>query len=280
VVVVHSARVTWSGFPPPDAPGQRARIDLGGQRLMRLRGFASLHEASFLLRRRLDVVPGHLWLHAATPLEVLGEDANGLVVVPGRDAEAGARPRVTIACRDVDYATHIDGAARRPRARDAPLVHLKTDDAPLSVAPGGCAFTSLSTREGLHEIERRDGFVRVRGGTYVGFDGWLRASDVRRDPGERSWGPGCGPPDDVDVCPDAIRVVADTTPVFVRGAEIGAMEAGAQVVAGERRGDLVAIELLGREVTAPDGERFFVRASALQRLPEAAAGAALDDGCP
>ncbi|MEZ4453756.1 MAG: hypothetical protein R3B09_30150 [Nannocystaceae bacterium] len=270
--------VTWSELPPPTEGGRgaRAQVELGGQRRVRARGYATLGDAVFQLRRRVDVVPGHLWHRAGAEVTVIGEDAGGVVIEADGLARAQTPGRVHVPCDALAYEGRrlADDPADAPRS-DGVRLYPTRDVLSLAAEPGGCAFVALHTRFGvdLHEVERRGAFVRIAGGEALVHDGWVRAGDVQREPVDfdREFST---PTDDVDRCTLTATVAADT-PLRVgatpTGPAVAELEVGAALhlprgvdAATLEGGDAwVVVEFDDQTIVAPSGALLWAPRSAI-----------------
>lgn len=293
VAIVHHpdrVAVAWTEFPPPSADektrrSRRARVELGDQDLLRFTGWAALDQIAFQLRSRVDINPGHLWLRAGAPVEILGWQHGELHIAAHYLADARGPTRTRTRCDDLVYTNNT--APTTPDDRPSSLgarLYPTVDDLPLAAAPDGCTVTQLHTRFGidLHEIERRGDWVHVAGGEHVAFDGWVRAAHVQRTPVkfDRDF---ITNPDDHDSCAIAANVDHDA-PVRVgtapRGSAIGQAEVRAAILLRGAPGGVtaddgaawVAFEFSSRAIVAPERQSFWIRRTDIT----------LDDssGCP
>jgi hypothetical protein len=266
-----TVHVTFSDLPRSGS-ARPAKVTLGGQKLLKLTGWASLAGRTFQVQQRVDVHAGHLWVRGGSRVEILGSDSGRLRVRATTPFEAPAQVEGLTACNNLAY--EPVALARReddkpPQGAHAVLTGLSLH---LHTAPRGPALLSLipgDEEPALHWIEERDDFVRVAGvKDDIAFDAWVPAAEVERPHGGRlrgSWRSRCG----------GIRMSVPTVPVLhdaqIRvGAEpsgdpVGLVEEGAEVVLGEERGQLVAFSFKERELVAPEGKQFWVHKSAVGR---------------
>jgi len=281
-----AARVRWSELP---RLGEVRRAHVGIAALgLELGGWAPLGGRLFPLRRKVEIVEGHVWISAGTSVEIVGTTGDR-VVVSARTPFA--RPG------SVEASTSCDslGAAPALRERSAALDHVPYVTASkgrvdLRATPGGPVLLSFERGE-FPRIDRQSGYARIvagepawRGRTdeaTVVFDGWVSTAEIEdASPPEEDRDSGCDVLDRNDTC--ALPRVLRDTPVFVGGAPggptIGLLRGGAEVRPGERRGDSVAFELSNAPVTAPPGKRFWIHAADLG--PGCVSSDVDEDGCP
>jgi hypothetical protein len=183
IVSTRSVQVTWS--LPRAGAGGRARIALGGQRLVRIDGWADLEGRAFQVRRRADVHPDHVWVRGGSPVEVLGVADGAIRVRADSTFEA---PRQVDALTSCDNLVYEPAALPRPEDERLPEGSYAYPSGPrleLHAAPGGpslLAFTMEAPRaQDLRWIEARDGFARVAGQRGdLEFDAWVPEAQVER----------------------------------------------------------------------------------------------------
>lgn len=277
VVVVHqpwAVHVTWSELPVAGR-SRRARVGLGGQKLLRLDGFASLAGRTFQIRRRADVHAGHVWIRGGSAVEILGVEGGRVRVRAETGFAAPAQLDALAACGDLVYEP-----AELPRSDEdeRPAGEIAVATGPnidLHAAPGGPRLLTVTPGE-QHEgpmlswLEERSGFVRVSGGEGdVILDGWVPASQV-----EQPYALGLGSVSSSTRCgglrmrKPLVTVERDAEAwagAGADGAAIGVVEAGARLELGEERGEHVAFEFEDKEIGAPEGKRLWIRKAAVGR---------------
>lgn len=269
-------RIVWTDLPTRrgGGRGRDAHVEAtdGG---LHVRGFASLDGQTFALGRRVDLVSGHAWLSAGGPVAILGTTGDRVVVSSATPFDAPATIETTVPCDAFDAAS----AARSPvdsasaRAPKPPAAIANRARLTLHASPRGPAIFELATHGPLLWLEARDEFVRVasyegQGGALV-VDGWVRASDVRRDDRymfDSDFGD-CA--DSVDRCVADPQVAARAADVFVgvdrpEGSAIGTLDAGTEVVVWRRRGGFVAFDTRAGVIAGARGS-LWVRESDLTR---------------
>jgi hypothetical protein len=214
---------------------------------MKLDGFRAL-PVEAVIQRRVDVVPGHVWIPKGAIVEIYGMNGDQLVV---RAESPFGRPsgvEATVGCDNVGSFARRDEPKPPPNARKLKLAKRAIA---LSSAPGGPVLVGFEPSDALPpdgptilELERRAGFVRIRATRPAGncdfdfvsatFDGWIPEDAVERELGpkesERS---SCDGSDRTDSCSKYSPVVTHSVPVFAgerpEGTCIGILRPSARV---------------------------------------------------
>jgi len=276
VAVVHhpgAVGASWSDLPEPSNDDKaRAKIELDAHHGLRFTGFATLAGRGFHVVRRIDVQPGHVWVRAASPVEIRGAK-DGRIFVAGYDESF----RATTTCENLTFTRTLprekDDVVRsggRPIYLGGPTLHLAAN-------AGSCALVALPAAwtGSLQSFESRDGWMHVRGGgTSFVFDGWSPLAELTTTEPDHDRDTNC-PADDTDRCSKTAiaKLDADVTLTPGVGTRIATLEKGTKVDVVAQQGDYSAFELPSKDIVAPATKRFWVRASSL----DPAAGL---DGCP
>lgn len=173
--------VTWSELPPARSPS-RARVEIGGQKLIRARAYADLVGRGFQLRRRGYQVADHVWIDGGVAVELLGTEADRLVV---RRRTGFGEPiffEARMACADLAYEPEPVDVPVEAEVATSETVRAPQGVLHLAAAPGTPSFLTITLGEGHSSfgvVERRGGSVRLSfAGDGVGFDGWVPANEV------------------------------------------------------------------------------------------------------
>ncbi len=270
IVASRMVEVRWSDLPRVGSG--RARVAIGGQRLVRMQGWAELAGRAFQVRRRAEARAGHVWVRGGSAVEILGVEGGSIRV---RADLAFESPRQLDAVTSCDNLVYEPGALPRPEDEKLPAgaqAFPTGQRLDLHAEPGGPALLGIDlegiSRQELVWLEARDGFARVAGEREdLAFDAWVPEAQVVRPRG-RSYrlsgrSIGCGirveRPEPARVKEDAaLRVGAEPG-----GPVIGIVEAGARIHLGEERGDLVAFSFEKREIEAPEGQRMWIARAAV-----------------
>jgi len=231
-------RVAWEfRTAPPTNGAPLARVELGGEKLVRYRGLASGLERGFQLRRRNtggdDRDRPTRWFRAGTEVEVLHAWETGYLRVRPRTGLA-AHQFIDVPCDEVVYQpTRIvaDDGPERSATTLRQLGELHLLEEPAMPTHG----FSDSTAFGLPEVwlhEKRDGFTRVTADHFGEvIDAWVPDGDLahRYVPRRRPAAPAAPPAEPRNKSRRA-RVKVDA-PLHVGGTKIdGAfVEAGAEI---------------------------------------------------
>ncbi len=270
--------VTWWDLPRAGGgEGPRARVELGGQHLVRYDGYASLEGRTFQVRRRAFVVPDHVWITGGSSVALVGARGDEVVV---RATTAFASPG------EVTAVTRCDNVAYEPEELPAPVgegtapsgtfVQNHDDTLLLAASPGGARAMTLilqpDTVLSLDVLGTQPGWVRV-GGAYrgVGFDGWVGEREVTqlrfRVGLGRTFSSVCG---GAVVTDGTEATVTHDAPLYLgkdgssplAGATV---EQGARVMlVGGREHGRVQFTFEDGEIAAPAGDAFWVAADALE----------------
>ncbi len=177
--------VTWSRFPQVGERNGRASVGFGGQQHIRFEGWASLGGRTFSAAKKMYAEPGHLWARAGAPIEMLGADAD--VAIARVETMFVAPKTLTLRgpCDSVVYVPQEPDHEhdQEPAIESKGSVVNTTTSLPLYASPFAQPFVTITVENKkslmLDVLDRRDGFVRVRGSEGdVGFDAWVRAGDV------------------------------------------------------------------------------------------------------
>ncbi len=248
---------TWSELPSVGS-GDRASIELGGQKLLRVHAHASLAERGFQLRARADAVRDHLWLDGGHVVELLGLDHGAVVVRRPTTFAKPAFVEARVGCDVVAWEPSALVAA--PAEDDGDRVQPSRGALQLYGAPGGSPFLELVVGEravSFLQRERREGWVRIgfheRG---IGLDAWVRDADVREAP-ERTIDLGNIHTIARDgIAPKKMRVRRES-PVLVGKTRAqfadAVFEEGALLDAWVNDGGLLEVTFESRAIRAPDG---------------------------
>ncbi len=258
-----AVRIAWElKTPPPTNGAPRARVELGGQRLVRYRGWASGLERGFQLRTRHPAgfeSDHRISFRAGTEVDVLHAWESGDIRV---------RPRtgldepydIDVPCADVVYQPTRVSADDGPVTSAiivGPLAKLH-----LLQAPG--ETTNLSVF-GLRQVwvhEKRDGFTRVTADQYGQvIDAWVPDDDLTHRYARRKPPLSTPAPADSRNKERSARVKVDA-PLYVGDARIddAFVEAGAEIyVEGEAGGRTSFSFVAGDAVPAllPPGKKTF-----------------------
>lgn len=269
-----AVHVTWSELPRVHGSG-RARIALGGQKLLRLEAWAALDGRTFQIRTRADVHADHLWVRGGSPVEILGVEAGRVRLRAATPFAQPASLETLTACDNLAYQPAALGRRDDDQPQDGLYAVPTGAQLDLHAAPGGPRLITLALRDeryglSLGWLEARDGFVRVGGSEEdIAFDAWVPAAQVEQPhgiAGMGGWGSTkCG---GIDIRQPTVTLPADAEVRVGKTPDspaIGVVEAGAVVVLGEERGDHVAFQLEEREIGAPEGQQMWVRKAAVGR---------------
>ncbi len=272
--------VTWSHFPSPSDHKRRAQVGLGGQKHVRFDGWSSLAGRTFTAEKRLFAEPGHLWARVGAPVAMLG--AEGRVAVARVDTPFLSPKTLVVkgACDGVSYQPDEPERASPPERKSLAEATSKSSSLPLFASPSGQPFTTLGFDVdytlSLDVMERKDGFVRVMGEVEdIGFDAWVRSSDVEED---AMGGIGLGGFGTSSHCGGVMSaehgIVARDTPLFVgetpvalagafveRDAEIHWQRGDEMTVDGRT---YLAFDFDDYEITAPEEKRMWIAKNAVR----------------
>jgi hypothetical protein len=178
--------VSWSHFPAPSEAKGRAMAGLGGQKHIRFDGWASLHDRTFSAQKRLYAEPGRLWARVGAPIEMLGADGNVAVAHVETPFASPKRLLVRGACDTIAYEPEAPARGKSGEKKSIGMGTSRTATLALFASPSGQPFTTLTFDAdftlGFDIMERHEGFVRIAGEAgEVGFDAWVRASDIEED---------------------------------------------------------------------------------------------------
>ncbi|HEY2367478.1 MAG TPA: hypothetical protein VGH87_13880, partial [Polyangiaceae bacterium] len=178
--------VAWSHFPSPLDHKRRAQVGLGGQKHVRFDGWSSLEGRTFTVQKRLFAEPGHLWARIGAPVAMLGAEGRVAVASVATPFLSPKTLMVRGACDGVSYQPDEPERSSPPERKSLAEGTSKSSTLPLFAAPEGKPFTTLTLDAdsplSFSVMERKDGFVRVLGEAEdIGFDAWVRASDVVED---------------------------------------------------------------------------------------------------
>ena len=269
----------WSEFPAPtDGPDRRARIATHGKHTLRFKGWAPLRGRGFILARRVDIHPGHIWVRAGSPVEIDGE-VDGRMHVVGYDEPFDAVTSCDAIAWSKKSASRGDDDVRRTGGTP---VYPLTDAFDLAAEPDGCPLASLAWSHDVFAFEQRDGWAHVRGGgaSYV-FDGWAPLAQLTHvaKPRDRDFS---DPADDTDGCPREAHVIKDAevrVGETADGEPFASIDLGTTVHIVRRRGEFVAFELPSKTIIAPPKEQLWLPSEALDQQLADGVPVEDDDGC-
>lgn len=164
---------------PGTSDGGRTRIDLSWP--VRATWWLDASAKPLELARRVDIVPGHVWLEPGSPVTVTRRAGTRVTVV--RDLTERGRRKVepqsfqaTLNCSELRLASY----AKALWAHEGERMLLPTEGARLFDAPGGkpVARVEGGTFFPVFLRARRAGFARVVGNNGFVFDGWVESKDV------------------------------------------------------------------------------------------------------
>lgn len=264
-------KVTWSELPGVRG-GRRAKVTLGGQKLLRMSGWASLEGRGFQMRRRADVHGEQVWVRGGSAVEIVGVERGQLRVRAATGLAAPAEIDAVTACENVAYEPRA--LPRVPEEEPPSGVYAVTTGPRLELfaAPGGPLLLALARADAggalkLQWLEARGDFVRVAGvNGNLGFHAWVPRPQVEQPHGGfgfGSWSSHCGGVRSKLVMAQAVHDAEVTVGAAPGGPVIGVLEAEAEVSTQEESGDFISFSLSEREIVAPEGKQFWVRKSAL-----------------
>lgn len=263
--------VTWSELPGVRG-GRRAKVALGGQKLLRMSGWASLEGRGFQMRRRADVHGEQVWVRGGSDVEIIGMERGQLRVRAATTLAAPAEVDALTACENVVYEPR---ALPRIQEEEPPKGVYAVTTGPrleLHAAPGGPLLLALTRADDqdrlkLQWLEARGDFVRVAGvNGNLGFHAWVPAPQVEQPHGGFGIGFGrshCGGVRGILISARAVHDAEVTVGTAPGGPVIGVLEAEAEVSTEEERGDYISFSFSEREIIAPEGKAFWVLKSAL-----------------
>ncbi len=272
-----SVAIAWSELPRYPGSNHRARVALGGQRLVRFTGWASLSGRGFQIRLRAFDRTGHLWATGGSRAEVLGAAGKEIVLRVATGFAEPSRLEVTTGCANVAYhpfnlpVTHDVDAPSTGLVVENRAARIALADAPKGPAVASFVLPADTTLR-LPVLEARSGWIRIAAEYQgIGFDGWVPGASM-----DQPMGIGLGGISTSSHCGGVssstnppLRVTADT-PLYT-GAEPAPLE-GAVVESGalvrfdgEQRGHLRSFHFETGEIAAPDGQHLWVDEQAVGR---------------
>lgn len=270
--------VRWSQLPViGGARVAHVEASAGG---LTIAGSASIAEQAFVVHRSIEIAGNHARIPAGSRVSILGTSGSSIVVEVATGFTAPTRVEVGAPCEAFGLASVETVAAGPPFAlpNDRTLA--------LHTTPGGpVAFSFTPDAKDAWVWLGTDGdFVHVAGGhipwrtntdrTSFVFDGWVRASSVKRvEEIERDWDSGCEPMDLVDSCGHkhaARDAVVRSSP---KGPAIGSIAHGSPVDVLEKRDGFTSFRLPNQEIVGA----FFL---ADEDLAAECQDVDPDDGCP
>lgn len=168
---------------PSDATTGRAQINTGAG--FRLEGFADPRALTIFGARDLAVVPGHVWISAATPLQIVGASPGQLRV--RHPAEAGlSRPLTASAiCEALTFDQGTRPLYEIPKNARGYVAKQGSLDL-YDEAGGSVVHTLHISGEGNGQLmwgtTMRGGYVHVTMRSSIYVDAWVKFADVRALP--------------------------------------------------------------------------------------------------
>ena len=173
-------------FNPPAKLGYRPKIQLRWP--IEAPVYFERGSKLIALRNTLPVIDTHIWLTPDTEVEIArAHDASALVRRPVNERFWGVRPALEpsevtqeVVCVDLELATRVWHEEPLPRGDS---IKFKQAGVVLYDTPNGSPISTLGEVESHHGfdgvvVERRDGWVRVRGRSPFAFDAWAPAGEV------------------------------------------------------------------------------------------------------
>jgi hypothetical protein len=259
-----------------DLEAELVPVQLGGQGLLRISGFAA-RPRGLVYRRNVPVLHDNIVAQRFAELgEIQRIHAGRLLVTHRTTFESPSRVEVDVACADVRWGPRYstrDEDASGPAPNIERVVYTSSGsrltllDAPHGQPRVTIVFESPAK---LDDVRVDGDFVFIRVGSEISFQGWATKDSLLFPPERyqllggghrhRTLGPK-GKPRKLPVA-ELVResrlFVGENEP-----REIGAVERGALVRPGAAHGELTSFELDAGFVEPPRNERFFVETSAL-----------------
>ena len=250
--------VTWSEIPAARSP-TRARVEIGGQKLIRAHAYADLVGRGFQLRRRGYQVTDHVWIDGGVTVELLGAENDRLLVRRRSGLTEPIFFEARVPCGDVAYEPEPLEVPPEAEVATSDSVHAPGRVLHLSTGPGIASFLTVNTRDALalDVVERRSGSVRILfGGDGVGFDAWVPANEVevlRYGYGSGGGSSSCGGSGH-----RSRQVTVKTESAVLIGAkhellDDAVFEVGALMEITYETDDLYQVQFPQHEIDAPDG---------------------------
>lgn len=250
--------VTWSEIPGAHG-NARARVDIGGQKLIRARAYADLVGRGFQLRRRGYQVADHVWIDGGVVVELLGMENDRLLVRRRSGLTEPIFFEARVECADVAYEPEPLEVPAEAEVATGDSVRVPGGVLHLSTAPTVASFLTVRPEDdqAFGVVERRAGSVRILfGGDGVGFDAWVPASEVE----VLSWGHGstggsssCGGgrfrSRRVTVATESAVLIGPKHEVL----DEAFFEVGALLEIDDETDDLYQVRFPEEEIVAPDG---------------------------
>ena len=258
ITMTSMVAVTWSEIPAARSPA-RARVEIGGQKLIRAHAYADLVGRGFQLRRRGYQVTDQVWIDGGVMVELLGAENDRLLVRRRSGLDEPIFFEARVPCGDVAYEPEPLEVPPEAEVATSDRVHAPGRVLHLSTGPGIASFLTVtaSERQGFDVVERRSGSVRILfGGDGVGFDAWVPANEVdvqRYGYGSSGGSSSCG-----GSGARSRQVTVKTESAVLLGPkhellDDAVFEVGALMEITDETDDLYQVQFPEHEIDAPDG---------------------------